>query len=175
MIREHLHYIPRGAFFRIGKLNMMGFGGSFSVNKRYLKEHITWWPQEEPTLGDAYRAVLNHRSHDVEIDLMICHDTVTGAPVGELTKGSKFADEYHPEADRVRKLVHSVIEKIEPNFMIHGHYHNNLYYEVDIKDGYRLPILGLDKTKESRGYSSPIHKKAYHIIDTNQRLEKLYV
>lgn len=172
-IRSNIHYIPRGAIFSIGKITMMGFGGAYSVDRNRRTIYKSWWPQEEPSQQDLQYAIDNWKKHNKKkINLLLCHDTVQEADFDQLlaTNGS-HKKELIPEADRSRRMVSTIVKQVRPNFLMHGHYHRNAYYEISY-DGFHVSCLGLDQVKPK--HINQDVNEFYFVIDSKITLERIY-
>ena len=66
---ERIRYIPRGHTWTWDGVKFLGFGGAFSIDKEDRTEGVSWWPQEQPTFVEIYKAM------DVgKVDAMFSHE-----------------------------------------------------------------------------------------------------
>lgn len=126
-------------------------GGATSVDKPYRTEGLDWFPQEELTQGDYYRA-----SEIGPVDVLITHDYPSGVdipgvdkplPNGELPDNSWIRTDILVQAQNHRNKLRAIVDLLEPVLLVHGHYHT--FYEDTLKrEGYRdCEVLGLDKDR----------------------------
>ena len=66
-------HLMRGQIFEIEGSRFFTFGGAYSVDKLYRREHISWWPQEMPTNEEIDEALDNLEQCGNKVDYIITH------------------------------------------------------------------------------------------------------
>lgn len=129
-------YIPRGTLLTRGphETPILCIGGAYSVDKKYRREHVSWWPQEEVTMHDLGNA-LSHESAQV----VLSHDLPDTGFRAAMRLGATNEDDFEhllykndaafPEAKRNRGMLEFVLDKYIPALWVHGHYHTS--YQVE--------------------------------------------
>lgn len=134
-----IHHIPRGAVFKLEDIRFMGFGGAVSVDADSRVKYITWWPEEVITEKQVFRVVDN----PTKVDVLLTHD-MPECP-SKMVEWLKACDETIPTrmaaASRCsREGLRLVFDAVNPELVIHGHYH---YPYTDMLAGKK--IIGLDR------------------------------
>ncbi len=151
-IKHNIIFCKRGAIVGLGGgVNVMTMGGAYSIDKDWRlraqrsRSKKFWWAQEEITEVDLDRAINNLTLADTTTPtVLVCHDAPTGAPIDDLSSldlPARIADEAEFNRDRLLTLV----ERMQPTHIFHGHYHRRLTYT--------LPYGG-DKTAKVEALSS---------------------
>ncbi|MBS4102773.1 metallophosphoesterase family protein [Tsukamurella paurometabola] len=120
-IREHITHLPRGYRWHWHGKVWLALGGAVSIDRADRIPTRTWWWGEVITEADAERCTAGGRA-----DMMITHDAPAG--VGALdgwlgVNGFRLAPELQADADRSRELVRQVVDGVQPELLVHGHYH----------------------------------------------------
>lgn len=132
-VAPHVTYIPRGTLMHLGDSDVLFIGGAYSVDKRGRTPHISWWPQEEITTADLFRA-LEHEHVDVVLSHDVCQTGFRAALRLALYPSEDKDpqaldhlvwknDQAFPDAAPNRKALECVWEKYHPARWYHGHYH----------------------------------------------------
>lgn len=111
-VSNSIYHLRRGEVYSIPDLpgidkKIFTFGGAASIDKHMRKEHVSWWPQENPSYAEMQKGLENLEKHNNEVDVVITHTIPLGLfphlGVGSLRFDIKdVAEEYLGE---VRKLV----------------------------------------------------------------------
>lgn len=151
IIRPGLFYVPRGTRWEWSGIKMMGFGGAASIDKnRRLKiereggkredgtrgpatgPRTQWWPEEQPTEEDLAVALQD----STPLDILFTHDKPSGANTPH-----KDIDFLKPPQEKIQTLI----RKLKPKLLIHGHLHYRYSDLVRCGDDDRFTqIEGLD-------------------------------
>lgn len=134
-IASRITHLPRGYRWQTGGLKWLALGGATSLDRPRRLEGSSWWPEEELTLGEAYRA-----SEGGKVDIMLTHDAPDGVDIpglGEYT---------WPEAELIRAEAHrekisAVVDAVAPEVLFHGHFHRRYF---DIRKKSATGVVGLD-------------------------------
>lgn len=151
-VEPHIRYLPRGFRFEVDGCRFMSFGGAISVDRNVRQPGRSYFPQEaiRPHVADAV-------SSD-KVDVFLSHDAPNDIPVlsARLRRSAHMwpADALR-DSDFNRVLLSEVVDRVQPDLLIHGHYH---YPYSDTRGDTR--VIGLD--------CNGAHKAAhtYTIIDT---------
>lgn len=155
-VRNNISYLPRGYRFSINGVTFLAMGGAASVSRRFLRQGMSWWPEELITDEDVERG-----SAGGYADVMLCHDSPYSAPnliVDDVMNSIKAEKRFHREHMLVclehRKQLDRVVQAVRPKWLFHGHYHKYMrgvfgYAGSDQK----TTVIGLDQGKASL----PIH------------------
>ncbi|TWX34136.1 metallophosphoesterase [Frigoribacterium sp. ACAM 257] len=128
---ESISFLPRGYRFEISGRTFLSFGGAASPDQEKRTPGKDWWPEEEPTQGDADLA-----AQAGTVDIMLAHEAVDNG-TGKVDRllqipNSRFFTEHGLEASqRSRAIVTDVWTRTSPRVLCHGHMH--------VKDERRLP------------------------------------
>jgi len=141
-IREGLGWIPRGAIFTLENTSFMGMGGSYSVDRRSRKLGVTYWEQEMVSIADIKIGIARYEDFDAKIDFLLTHDTYWGAPM-DLLLPSGINPDRIPECAAVRHRLRDLVDCVQPDYTIHGHYHTRATYDVELGSGHVVHSLGL--------------------------------
>ncbi len=138
--RPSIWYAPRGHVWTHCGLIIASMGGAYSIDRRFRKENVSWWSQEEITTEDLDNLRLNLNGDTV--DLFLTHDYPEGSkpePVG-------FAQlPYHliEGSLRQRLRIRQACEEARPRVLIHGHWHQRITGELKGDGDYSTKVLGL--------------------------------
>lgn len=132
-VAPRVTYIPRGTLLQLGDSQVLFIGGAYSVDKSRRSPHVSWWPQEEITTAEAYRA-LDHEHVDVVLSHDVCDTGFRAALRLALfpSEGESPAaldhlvwknDQAFPAAAPNRHTLEAIWEKYHPERWFHGHYH----------------------------------------------------
>jgi Calcineurin-like phosphoesterase len=120
MVEPRVWYIPRGTVHEFGNTSMLFLGGAYSVDKDHRTPNVSWWSQEEITDDDVAMAMESIELAEHHPWWMITHD----APEHILVPGDHAAWKHKDEDTKPNraKLV-EVMNAVQPQRLIHGHYH----------------------------------------------------
>ncbi len=126
-------------------------GGANSIDKDYRIEGQTWWKGEQITIQD-----IQHSIDGGKVDVMFSHDLPMNI---EITGHHRTADKWNAEeieyANHSREALQKVIDVIQPEFMLHGHYHipYKTTTELKGKDGVDYSITSVCLSMDYTGYN----------------------
>ncbi|NVM96118.1 metallophosphoesterase family protein [Arthrobacter wenxiniae] len=160
--RSNIKVLPRGGRTAMEDLTVGGFGGAFSVDFEHRTEGKDWWPDEEPTLGEAEKLVASG-----PLDILISHDAPAGVP---LTGDFQLRPELAERADRTRLLLRQVVDSLAVPYVFCGHWHQRRIHELVHPDGRitRVDVLNMEKSPSGNGVlvwtgDSPLLIETLHI------------
>jgi len=129
-IEPMVFYVPRGVVLPVGDSNVLFVGGAHSVDKQYRKPHQSWWPQEEITQPEYYRATADGLP---KIDVVLTHDVANSGFLGALSLAADQHesmehlewknDRQFPGAKYNRITLEALWQHHLPERWFHGHYH----------------------------------------------------
>lgn len=143
-MRPGITYYPRGHRFEWDGVRVMSLGGAWSIDKDSRTPHVSWWPQEELTVGDVMRAL-----DGPEVDLLLTHDMPNASEAI-----SALGFQMHPGGASNRMGVSTVMEALKPKMLIHGHMHRA--YDVQVGP---TRVMGLD--------CDGVLYKSWYVYDTD--------
>jgi hypothetical protein len=114
-----IYQLPRGTRWIWHGRVWLALGGAVSPDRSVRTDQIDWFPQERITLLQAEKACA-----DGHADVMLTHDAPKGVPLQYMNPPpSSFAPEDLRMSEQHRELMFSVVNEVEPSYLIHGHYH----------------------------------------------------
>ena len=126
-------------------VSFLSLGGANSIDRFERVPGLSWWAEEQISLGDAYRAVSGGR-----VDVVLAHDAPAGAKVlsqKEITE-SIWPARAVGYANESRYMMRQVVDAVQPKLFFHGHYHRVVKHDSTLKDHeghfYRFFGYGLD-------------------------------
>ncbi|MCD7948862.1 MAG: metallophosphoesterase [Erysipelotrichaceae bacterium] len=121
-INDSIYHLMRGEYFNIGNYTFFTFGGAFSHDVFWRKEHISWWQGELPTHDEVNHAIDNLEKHNYKADIIISHD----API-DLCEYIGFRGNdmtiYDSCYENIQTFLQYVKDNIEYKAWFMGHYH----------------------------------------------------
>lgn len=114
---------PRVHHFAWAGREILSVGGGNSIDRYSRVPDITWWAEEQITMGDVYRA-----TEFGQVPLMLTHDCPDGVPLfGGHKAGDAarflFGDAGVSYAQESRRALRAVTDVVQPKLLLHGHYH----------------------------------------------------
>lgn len=116
-IRDHIAHLPRGLRWTWHGKTWMALGGAHSVDRHERVEGRSWWPQEHLSPADIEAAISGG-----PVDVMVCHDCPDGVAIPGLNP-ARFPAEQIATGEWHRRQVGNVVRALEPELLMHGHYH----------------------------------------------------
>jgi len=139
-VRPLIFYVPRGTMVELDGRQILGYGGAYSVDKRYRTEGLDWWPQE--TIDSEHVMQVAERFKDSAPDILACHDAPYAVNLDFAYAEGK--NEF-PQTRWNRKCLQHLVDEVKPKRVISGHYHTRFKGKLD--DGTPIDILDRDTTK----------------------------
>jgi predicted phosphodiesterase len=135
--RERLHYIPQGHRWSWWGLEWMGLGGAHSVDRQWRTPYIDWWPEEWMTIRD-----MHHAMRYGKVNIMVTHDLPASAKLPNDRKSDTgfFPPEEIVQAENHRIMLQAVVDEVQPDLLVHGHFHERFEQQVG-----SLHVVGLDR------------------------------
>lgn len=128
---ENLEYLGRGQTRFIEGKNILGFGGTWSIDKHLRTQGVDWFPQEEPTQRQFWDFV---DVGEFGQDIVISHDFAEEFQMREIYPAI-------PGHRSTRVLLQQVWELVRPKFWFFGHYHDFAQGEYCGTKWYCCPII----------------------------------
>lgn len=137
-VTKHIFRIPRGYAWQWAGKTLVGMGGAFSVDKRFLKPGYDWFPEEMITEDDFQKTVANGTA-----DVLFTHDApfLPQAKLGLDTNstGIRLTPEETAYSAMCRDYVARAIDSLQVKLHMHGHHH--IAYTADF---FGTTVVGLD-------------------------------
>jgi calcineurin-like phosphoesterase family protein len=140
IVMSRIFWMRRGERVTWSGREILFLGGAVSVDKIHRREGESWWPEEELTEADRDRAVAGGTA-----DIMVTHDSPSIVPVtlGPWPRMWDRADEARSNLHRV--FLQTIVNRIKPAKIIHGHYHQLFVKRVKMEFGtVEVTCLNLD-------------------------------
>ena len=72
-ISENCFHLMRGNYYTIDGTSIFAFGGGISIDRKWRREHVSWWPQELPNTQEYDLGLDNLKKHQNKVDCIITH------------------------------------------------------------------------------------------------------
>lgn len=115
--------LSRPARLRIGGRSVLSLGGATSVDKALRTNGVNWWPDEEITDQQVFKAISGGPA-----DVMLTHDSPARTPVRAVrevlrTNAMRLPSDALESAAASRAQVSEVWNVAYPELLMHGHMH----------------------------------------------------
>jgi hypothetical protein len=145
-ITDHITHLPRGYRWNWAGKDWLALGGATSLDRERRDEGYSWFAQEEITEEEA-DAVIGAGHADV----MLVHDSPADEIPGIAGNPQRFpALEVH-RAGAHRFRLRSVVARVVPTVVFHGHYHQRFTGQMMLSDGGRVLTEGLGRDGDTLG------------------------
>ena len=163
MGNDVIRHLPRGHRWEWWGKTWMAVGGGVSVDKKWRRIHIDWFPEETLTPRQW-----EYCMRDGKVDVIVSHDCPSGVAIPGIHAEEKqgladdcpFPAEAIAESHTHRKLIAAIVEQTRPDYLFHGHYHvryNSEYvYDGFDEGGPVCKIIGLDRDLSYRDHNTVI-------------------
>lgn len=156
-ITDRIMWLPRGYRWEWHDRTWLALGGATSVDRPQRTVNVDWWPQEVISYSDFAAA-----STLGEVDVMVTHDCPEGVPMNLPTDIPGWW-ELGP-AEQHRRLLRTVVENVEPQWLFHGHYH--LFHDTTVDLGHGdMRVVGLDCDGSLYGNSVLLDTRTMQVIN----------
>lgn len=146
-VRDNISHLPRGFRWEWDGISFLALGGAASIDKKFRREGISWWPEELITDEDVAKSIEGGK-----VDVMFTHDSPESAPnfivddaEGQANAMAHFG--YPALANCVlnRMQLQRVTDIVSPRLLFHGHYHAYMSSIYRHADGTPAQAVGLDQ------------------------------
>jgi Icc-related predicted phosphoesterase len=119
-------YWPRGSTATFGGVSCGFLGGGVSVDKQWRKVGKSWWPTEEVSDDELDVAIAQFLLNRTK--LVFSHDAPIMASalkhgLDRREQGFQWPTDALLQSDRHRDKLQRVLDRIQPELWVHGHYH----------------------------------------------------
>ncbi|MBM4574940.1 hypothetical protein GS896_25580 [Rhodococcus hoagii] len=121
---ERVAVVPRGHRFEVAGRSFLSVGGAPSIDFEDLVPGADWWPEEMITPTDVHRAIAGG-----SVDILLTHDSPDApwqvpavAKICESNPGG-WSNRARAYATIGRRRLSAVVVAVEPQLLVHGHYH----------------------------------------------------
>lgn len=131
-VRENLFYVPRGMAWEWEGTKFLACGGAYSVDKDHRLPGESWWATETIT-DEQVEACERSEAH-----VVVSHDVPWGFELPAMAFKNIF-----PESALNRKQLGRIVDSVQPNLLLHGHYHHRFGNWHKLHSGKTMRIEGL--------------------------------
>ncbi|MDD7520480.1 MAG: hypothetical protein PUK26_00110, partial [Lachnoclostridium sp.] len=119
-------HLMRGQVFDIEDKKFFVMGGADSYDRAYRTPHVSWWPQERPSITDICQAEKTLRVVDGKVDYVLTHT----CPLEMLD----VIKHRHPDYDLngrhdTEEILQYIRDQISFEQWFFGHWHENFTYK----------------------------------------------
>nr|WP_221374522.1 metallophosphoesterase [Actinoplanes polyasparticus] len=136
-VSDWVWHLPRGFRWEWSGIRFLALGGAHSVDRPWRQPGLSWWKDEAITEEQAAQAISGGPT-----DVLIAHDCPIGVDIPGLQP-----DAFPPleilRAEEHRGVLRRVVEAVRPQWIWHGHYHQQYGQTVDLGYG-PVTAVGLD-------------------------------
>lgn len=147
-VRSRVIYLTDNTQFDWNGKTVTIQGGAYSVDRKWRTLGKSYWQEEVITKEQEDAAFKLPKTTDI----LFCHDSPAGAPnlitdhPDEVAQGTLFFGEQALlEARHNRLALQRITERLQPELIVHGHYHRYMQYLYNLSTGKECRILGLDE------------------------------
>ncbi|WP_297237644.1 metallophosphoesterase [uncultured Faecalicoccus sp.] len=127
-IRTNIFHLMRGEVFTIKDQTFFTFGGAYSHDRIYRKEHETWWKDEIPTKKECAHALETLDKYHWKVDYVLTHDVFLSHPLS--AKYETDIQAYGAQYQDIHEFLNQIEQKLEYTAWFHGHYHTDQLYRT---------------------------------------------
>lgn len=143
--RAAIFWIPRGHRWKWHGKTWMGLGGAVSVDAAVRTRGKSWWPEETFT-GEQ----LKHATRSGRVHVMLTHDCPSAVRMSFGQPPSFWDPADLARSHAHREQLQDVVDKLQPEVLIHGHYHRHLRRTIE---PYGTRVFGLHADGENENYT----------------------
>jgi predicted phosphodiesterase len=132
-----VYHLPRGFRWQWAGVRFLALGGAHSVDRPYRVPGVSWWKDETLTDEQVAEAIAGGPA-----DILVSHDCPTGVDIPGL-RPDLFPPLEILRAEEHRAVLRRVVDAVRPQWIWHGHYHQNYGRFVDFGYG-PMTVVGLD-------------------------------
>lgn len=123
-INDSVYQLMRGEIYTINGKRFFTFGGARSIDRfsACRQEGIDWFPEEECTYAEEYKALSNLSKYNNTVDYIITH-TCASSTLDEISLLYGFYVEYY---DNQNKFFEELKNTLHYKGWIFGHFHQDL-------------------------------------------------
>lgn len=149
-LRSNVIHLMRGEIYDIEGHTFLSFGGGYSHDVQYRKEHESWWKDELPNKEEIERLKVSLLKAHNKVDYVLTHDIFTEHPLSKTypIDMSHFGKNYF----NVQDVLEEVRQTLEYKAWFHGHYHQDTYTEINGKPCFTLfnKVIRLQEIEEMK-------------------------
>lgn len=123
MVNDSIYHLKRGEVYTINGIKIFTFGGGVSIDKWRRREHLSWWPQENPNHREFNHGLMNLKEHNWDVDVVITHDCPTSIY-------EEFDFEKYDYVSQLQKYLEDVEGQLSYKRWFFGHYH----FDIEMSD-----------------------------------------
>lgn len=143
-ISEHIRYAPRGHRWTWDGVRFLALGGAFSIDRNWRRVGVSFFFEEVLEQADVYNAIEGGK-----VDIMLTHDLPAGDMLYPIEMIKSRGYSIIPESYRNTMYVREVVDAVQPELLIHGHYHMKYGQPLDNDKTYVVGLCCDGSGKES--------------------------
>ena len=144
-----LIYLPRGARLRLGQVDFAALGGARSINRADQNPGVDWFPEEAVSNDDLEVVIAGGPA-----DVLLSHDAPSGYMIPGLLPDWQLSTQWQaelPSCQEHRGRIREALEALQPQLVIHGHYHQR--YTTVLNEAWgKVSVEGLDCDGSSQAF-----------------------
>jgi predicted phosphodiesterase len=168
-VSPNITYLPRGSVTEIDGIKFGALGGAVSIDKEHRTPNdegvdpfrVSWWHQETIKDADVNKLIAKGK-----IDVLLSHDAPETEVLHEFLESFKQIVGYRnyggyktdDESNANRRKLERAIDGTQPDYVLHGHFHERYNGVWPYRDGTEANVIGLGR--DGDGIQS------YVILDT---------
>jgi len=118
-LADNIYHLSRGRIYTILGKTFFTMGGATSVDRRYRRERISWWPEEIPSYAEWEEAFAVLDRQGWKVDYVVTHTCPN-----EFLHGHKDFTVW-PDICPVRQMLDRIRGRIEYGWWFFGHFHED--------------------------------------------------
>lgn len=133
-VHPNIFYAPTGLSWEWDGVKFLSVGGAFSIDRRRRVKFIDWFPQEIITEQDVANCMVG------KVDVVLSHDVPMNVDI-QLPFIQEYgtAIELDPDTSLNRHRLQVIVDMVDPELLIHGHWHMSYSQNVG-----QLKVIGLN-------------------------------
>lgn len=147
--RPNILLAPRGHRWVFAGKEFVFLGGANSIDRNDRTPGISWWAEEQISLGDVYRTVSAGHA-----DYMITHECPSGVnPLRHGATGAEWSMAGLAYAQMSSDMMRQAVDSVKPRVLFHGHYHWFHDTNATLNDGlgdYTIRVVGMDMNNSEK-------------------------
>lgn len=142
-VLPRIRYLPRAGRTVIQGLTTGGLGGAFSVDHRFRRAGVDWWPGIEEIEGQDLQKLVSGGP----LGILLAHEVPAAV---ELAGEWVLPPEDSAAAQKSRHLLQHAVEALRPVNVFSGHWHQRITDVIPHSDGTqtRVDVLDMNGSRE---------------------------
>ena len=171
-ISEKVYHLMRGEIYEIEDKKVFAFGGAFSHDREWRKEHESWWQEELPNQEECNCAIKNLENYNNMVDIIVTHDAPRAYAESKGYNRDAMNNGYNENQINILDFLDGLFKTVKYKDWFCGHYH--IDQDVDAFHFLYQRILDVD-TKENAGCMYPKFQLSDKILFTTKDNQEPYI